>query len=211
MFYLIGVSSQKAGITITTLANKLSLVFPVLFSMIWFNEETTTLKYIGFFTALIAMFLTIYKKDLNRTKLFWFFLPIIIFVGSGITDSVVKYAQALKIRPDESGTFSAFVFFIAFAISIAIILLKKNYRLVIHRPTLFLGILLGLVNFGSLYFMINALNHSELKSSVVFVVINTSIVVLSTIIGKAIFKEKLSLINGSGIILAILSLLLLMK
>ncbi len=101
MFYLIGLSSQKAGITVTTLANKLSLIFPVLFSTIWFHEEITLFKYLGFFTALLAMFLTIYKKEVKRTNLFWFFLPVFIFVGSGITDSVVKYAQAVTVNPDR--------------------------------------------------------------------------------------------------------------
>lgn len=209
MFYLIGISSQKAGITITTLANKLSLVFPVFFSIWWFNEETSTLKYAGFVTALIAMFFTIYKKDLKHTNLFWFFLPVIIFVGSGITDSVVKYAQAAKIHPDESGTFSTVVFVTAFLISVIVAFFGEKKGFQLHFPTLFMGIVLGLVNFGSLYFIINALNHSKLKSSVVFVVINMSIVILSAIIGKVFFKEKLSLINGFGIILAILSLLFL--
>lgn len=210
MFYLIGISSQKAGITVTTLANKLSLVFPVFFSIIWFNEETSASKYIGFFASLIAMFLTIYKKEVKRTNIIWFFLPVIIFIGSGITDSVVKYAQAVKIQPFESGAFSTFVFLTAFLLSAIATLFNKNTRVIVHRPTLLMGVLLGLVNFGSLYFIINALNHSLLKSSVVFVVINMSIVILSAIIGRTFFKEKLSLINVSGIILAILSLLLLL-
>ena len=70
MFYFIGTSSQKAGISITTLAHKLSLVFPVLFSLLYFNEKITTLKFIGLITAIIAVFLTVYKKDLKKTNFF---------------------------------------------------------------------------------------------------------------------------------------------
>ena len=190
MFFLIGKSSQKAGITITTLANKLSLVFPVLFSIIWFNEKTTALKFVGFFTAVLAIFLTIYKKDIKRTNLLYFFLPIAIFIGSGITDSVVKYAQAVKISPDESGIFSCVVFLAAFIIATVISLLNKNRsKILSHSPTLVLGILLGLVNFGSLFFIINALNKSNLNSSLVFVIVNMSIVILSALIGILFFKE----------------------
>jgi len=68
---------------------------------------------------------------------------------------------------------------------------------------------LGLVNFGSLYFIINALNTSKLNSSLVFALINISIVCLSAIIGILYFKEKLNKLNITGIILAILSLFLL--
>ena len=71
MFYLIGSSSQKAGITVTTLANKLSLVFPVLFSLLYFNEKITTLKTIGLVTAFVAVFLTVYKKELKKTNLIY--------------------------------------------------------------------------------------------------------------------------------------------
>lgn len=207
MFFLIGNSSQKAGITITTLANKLSLVFPVLFSILYFHENISTLKYIGLATAVIAIILTVYKKEINKTNLLFILLPVAIFLGSGITDSIVKYSQAIKISENEAAVFSFLVFFVAFILAAVISLLSKKSNKInfLHPPTLFLGIVLGLVNFGSLYFIINALNKSNLNSSLVFTIINMSIVILSAIIGKILFKEKLSRFNIAGILLAILS------
>jgi len=207
MFYLIGNSSQKAGITVTTLANKLSLVFPVLFSLVYFNEQISPVKYIGIITAVIAVFLTVFKPEIRKTNLSYFLLPVSIFIGSGITDSVVKYVQTMKIDQTESAIFSSFVFLVAFIISLIISLFKR--RLIwksIHSPTLIFGVLLGLVNFGSLYFLINALNKSNLKSSLVFAVVNISIVLLSAIAGRFLFNEKLSKINMAGIFLAIISI-----
>ncbi len=206
MFYLIGNSSQKAGITVTTLANKLSLVFPVLFSLLYFNEEITTIKTIGLFTAFIAVFFTVYKKDLKKTNFIFIVLPVTIFVGSGITDSVVKFIQAVKINADETSIFSSFVFLVAFIIGIIISFLQKQSLKTNHFPTLAFGFLLGIVNFGSLYFIINALNKSELNSSMVFAINNMSIVALSAILGTFLFREKLNKTNIVGILLAILSL-----
>lgn len=207
MFYLIGTSSQKAGITITTLANKLSLVFPVLFSLIYFNESISTLKYAGLFLAVIAVILTVYKRDLKKTNLLFIVLPILIFLGSGLTDSVVKFVQAVKTTPGQVAIFSSFVFFVAFICGTFISVFRKNSMLfTFHRPTLFLGILLGAANFGSLYFLINALNKSNLNSSLVFTLNNMSIVALSSIAGVFIFNEKLSKLNIAGIGLAIVSL-----
>ena len=206
MFYLIGNSSQRAGITVTTLANKLSLVFPVLFSLLYFNEEITILKSIGLFTAFVAVFLTVYNKNLKRTNFIYILLPIAIFFGSGITDSVVKYIQAVKINSNEVSLFSSLVFFVAFVIGIVITISQKNIRKFNHIPTLVLGIILGAVNFGSLYFVINALNKSSLSSAMVFTINNMSIVALSAIFGTFFFHEKLSKINFTGILLAILSL-----
>lgn len=211
MFYLIGNSSQKAGITVTTLANKLSLVFPVLFSLIYFNEQITLIKYIGITTAIIAVFLTVFKTDIKKTKLIYFLLPVFIFIGSGITDSVVKYVQTIKINQSESAIFSGFVFLVAFLISLLVSIFKRKKSFtVFHSPTLIFGILLGLVNFGSLYFIINALNKSNLKSSLVFAIVNMSIVILSALTGRLLFNEKLSKINTAGIFLAIISIYLLL-
>ena len=212
MFYLIGNSSQKAGITITTLANKLSLVFPVLFSLFYFHEQISPIKYIGIISAVIAVFLTVFKSDIKKTNIIYFLLPALIFVGSGVTDSVVKYVQTVKINQSESTIFSSFVFLVAFIISLLIVVFNKKISLKtdFHSPTIIFGVLLGLVNFGSLFFLINALNKSNLKSSFVFTIVNMAIVILSAIIGRLLFFEKLSKINTVGFFLAIVSIYILL-
>lgn len=206
MFYLIGTSSQKAGITITSLANKLSLVFPVLFSLVYFNEQISILKYIGLLTATIAVFLTVYKKDVKKTRLIFILLPILIFFGSGLVDSIVKYVQAVKISENDVTLYTIVVFFIAFLCGVLITLFKKNKKYIIHYPTVILGFLLGAANFGSLYFVIRALNNSQLDSSMVFAINNMSIVALTALLGTILFKEKLNKVNFAGILLAIISL-----
>ena len=211
MFFLIGTSSQKAGITVTTLANKLSLVFPVFFSLFWFNEQITTLKYFGIAGAIAAVMLTLYKKDVKKTNFFYFALPVAIFVGSGFIDSFIKYVQAMQITEALSAAFSSFVFFTAFICGIIITGIKSlNKKTKLHIPTLVLGTLLGLANFGSLFFILQALNKSQLESSLVFSLNNMIIVALSAILGFFIFKEKLNRINIFGIALAILSLYILL-
>ncbi len=206
MFYLIGNSSKKAGITVTSLANKLSLVFPVLFSLLYFNEKITILQTLGLIGAFVAVFLTAYKKELKKTNFIFIVLPVAIFVGSGITDSLVKFVQVVKINSAEVSIFSSLVFLVSFVIGTIISLSQIKTIKFNHFPTFILGILLGTSNFGSLYFIINALNKSELNSAMIFTVNNMSIVVLSAIFGTFVFHEKLNKINIVGILLAILSL-----
>jgi len=212
MFFLLGTSSQKAGISVTTLANKLSLVFPVLFSLVYFNEEITVLKYAGLISAFIAVLLTIYKKDVQKTKFEYIALPLLIFFGSGIIDSLIKYIQATQISISQATVFTTFVFFVAFILGTVITVFKKNTaKELLYPPTLFLGTLLGLVNFGSLFFIINALNKTNLESSLVFALNNMSVVALSAILGAFLFKEKLNKFNLAGIVLAIFSLYILLR
>ncbi len=183
------------------------MVFPVMFSIIFFNEQITTTKYIGIFCAIFAVVLTVYRTDIGKTNLIFFLLPVAIFIGSGISDSLVKYVQTVKINETGTAVFSSFVFLDAFIISLIMKLLKKESVFIqIHFPTLVLGILLGLVNFGSLYFLMEALDKSNLDSSVVFAMVNMSIVLLSAVFGMVFFKEKLLKINLAGIFLALVSI-----
>lgn len=212
MFYLIGNSSQKAGIAVTTLANKLSLVFPVFFSLLYFDEKITGLKYGGLTLALVAVSLTVYKKDVQKTKWTYIALPLILFVGSGITDSMIKYVQATQISEEQTTAYTTFVFFTAFVCGLIISLLKTSRQSKpFHGPSWLLGLFLGLVNFGSLWFFINALNKSNLESSLVFALNNMTIVALSAMLGAFIFREKLNKFNLAGIVLAIISLYILLR
>ena len=206
MFFLIGRSAQKAGITVTTLANKLSLVFPVLFSLLYYHESVSTIKYIGLGTATLAVLLAVYKKDLRRTNLPYIVLPLLIFFGSGVVDSLVKFVQAEKITSAETSAYTTFVFLVALISGTFLLLFNRPVKWKIHPPTLLLGTLLGIVNFGSLFFIIKALNHTGLKSALVFALNNMSVVALSALLGALLFNEKLNKINFAGIVLAIISL-----
>ena len=211
VFYLIGNSSQKAGVTVTTIANKLSLVFPVFFSIFWFNEKLDVINYLGLFLALVAIFLTLFKKEKRKRNVVYILLPLAIFAGSGVADSVIKYAQAVKIEQDDVPVFTTAVFFVAFCCGLVVYVAKKTRTIPVHTPTIVLGVLLGFANFGSLFFIFTALNKSNLESSLVFSINNISVVLLSAIIGWSFFNERLHKLNYAGIVLAVISMYFLLK
>ena len=207
MFFFIGLSSQKAGISITTVASKMSVIIPVLFSILYYNETVGWQKIIGISLALLALLLTIWKKPEKKEGLVIILLPLVLFVGLGITDSLVKYAQHSYVRPEETSFFTAFVFGISCLSGIIIGLFKKNFFKEFTKPFIFLiGIMLGAVNFGSIYFFIKALNETGWDSSIVFGVNNIGIVLLSVIFGLILFREKLKVINWTGIFFSLLAI-----
>lgn len=215
MFFIIGKSSQTAGISVTTVASKLSVVIPIVFSLVSDSGDNLNLmKFIGIALALVAVFLTIYRKKELTSNKYLHIYPILLFFGMGIVDSLVKYAQMRFISDNELSIFTAFLFFIAFLTGILYLIFKplKNDRHFSH-VTIKWGILLGLSNFGSIYFFIQALNFKSangagIDSSVVFGVNNTAIVVLSVIAGYLIFNERLIKINYAGIALALVAIIL---
>lgn len=211
MFFLIGLSTQKAGMAVTSIATRMSMVFPILFSIFLFDEAINLPKILKVIATLFAVILAIYHKPEKNLKLGYAFLPIILFIGSGSVDTLVKTAQHIYIPDNEIQLFSAALFGISFIVSTIFNFTKKHGENLFTKKTLLIGTLLGLVNFGSLFFLIKALNKSGLESSLVFGINNLAIVCFSLLIGFIIFKEKLTRINWVGIILSIFCIVLLIN
>src|SRR6056297_3438510 len=213
MFVLIAKSSQTAGIAITTVATKMSVIVPITFSLIDDpTDHITSLKAIGIIIALLSVFFTIYRKRGIQFDPRYLFLPAILFIGMGIVDSIIKFAQFKYIDNGASTYFSAVLFTIATITGVVTNLVqKKSFKSLTNPKTLFLGSLLGIGNFGSIYFLILALNYKinpteTLDGSIVFGLNNIGIVSLSVLLGLLVFKERLSFINWIGIALSIVAI-----
>ncbi len=212
-FFLIGLSTRKAGIALTTVAAKMSFVFPMFFSILIDDKDHyTTTKLILLIMAIIAVFLTVFKKrKKNIESLFIVLLPFMLFVLLGLADSLVKFSQTFYIKnPDSSAIFSFLLFGFSAMWSIVLIFFQKKKLAVFKPKALISGTLLGLANFGSLYFLINALNELLINNSIVIALNNTGVVLTSVIIALAFFHERVSLINKIGILLSILTFIVLM-
>jgi drug/metabolite transporter (DMT)-like permease len=207
-FNLYAQGTQKVGIAITTIANKLSLFIPVAIALIIYpNEKITLLKIVGFVLALVGIYLSSTKnKKLSFDKKY-IWLIIIVFAGQGIADTIFNHAQQTVVNNADKGLFFMSLLLIA-GISGIIILLGKSVK---QKPQFKLknligGIALGLPNFASLIFFFNALESSGLEASQVFPVVSMGVVVLSALIGLIIFNEKLTTTNWLGLGFAVLSI-----
>ena len=171
-------------------------------------------KIAGIILAVTSVILIVYRgKDNSLSKASVFF-PVLLFVGMGLVDSLVKYSQLKYVNNQELSYFSAILFFIAFLTGLIILLFRKQDRKEILKfPPLSWGVFLGIANFGSIYFLIRALNHINVRgntidSSIIFGINNTGIVLLSVIAGLLIFHEKLSMVNKAGIVLSIMAIII---
>ena len=211
MFFLIGYSTRRSGIAVTSIAGKMSMVIPILFSVLCFSEKSTLLKSIGLVLAVVSVFLSSYRPLTKKNNLLLIVVPIAIFIGSGLSDSVVKYAQTYFVSNSMTMLFSAVVFLTALIIGIICLVINpKPVSKTITISELIGGTILGIANFGSLYFFIHALNNSKFASSVVFGLNNLGIVLFSILSGSFLFQEKLSKVNIFGIFFAVTSILILM-
>jgi drug/metabolite transporter (DMT)-like permease len=209
-FFLIGLSTQKSGIAVTTISVKMSFVIPVAFSIIFdINDNFSFTKLVLIALAAVSVYLVVSPDKNIKKDTVNHILPVVIFFSIGILDSVVKYSQYNFIDSEEfSSLFSSISFTVAGIIGVvAIFFNKQNLQSFVKIKTWVLGILLGVVNFGSLYFFINALNSLKFNSSIVLGINSIGIVVMSVVAAVVLFKEHFSLKNRIGLILSILVLI----
>lgn len=221
IFNVMALTSQRNGLSVASVASKMSVVIPVIFGFYAYKESMGFQKVFGIILALIAVYLTSKnpKTTKSLTKGLW--LPIILFIGSGIIDTSIKYIETTYLPENGIPIFSATVFAFAFIIGISLIAYKSLFNksnLPVGNKTakslkqklqlLVGGICLGIVNYLSIYYVLKALDHESLESSTIFTVNNVAIVMLTTLVGLVVFKEYISKINWLGIGLAIISIAL---
>ncbi len=209
-FVLIDVSTKKTGIAITTVMAKMSVIIPIIFTLIYYSENINLLKILGIITALLAILLTVYNSNNENKKNKLSVIPLILFAGMGATDIIIKFSQASNKQAGiSSEVFTTLLFIVSFISGIFwyVTLSKKQKKF--NKIDIIYGIILGLINFGSIYFFISALNTEIFLPSVFFGINHTSVVVASVLLGSILFKEGLSKINILGIIFSIISIILL--
>ncbi len=207
-FFLIGYSTKKAGMALTTIASKMSFVFPMFFSiLIDSNDNYSNTKLILLLMAILAVFLSVYKKKTKTIdSLFIILLPFILFVLMGIADSLVKFAQNSFVKNEsQSSIFSFLIFSFAAIWGLILIIFQKDKKEIIQPKVLITGLILGICNFGSLYFFINALNTLTFNNSLVIALNNMGVVLFSIIIALTLFKEKITKLNKAGIAFTIIT------
>jgi len=205
-FYATG--TQRVGIAITTVANKLSLFIPVAVAIIIYpNEKISLSKLIAFGLAAVSIYLSSTKnKKLNFDKKY-LWLIILVFVGQGIADSIFNHAQQTAVNDDEKTLFFIVLFMMAGLSGLVILFFKSiKSKLKLSFKNVIGGIALGIPNYASLVFFFNALESSGLEASQVFPVVSMGVIIISAIIGKLLFKEHLSLYNWLGLGIAIIAI-----
>ena len=206
-FNLLAYSTQKIGIAISTVANKMSMIIPVIIGIYLFKEALGIFKLIGTILAISAIYMTSTKGGkLSFEKKY---LPIIllIFFGQGIADGTLSWAQKFTIRSDNTTLFFACTFISAGTLGSFFLvyeLIVKKIRL--QPKSILWGITLGIPNYLTLHFFVKSLQSPILESSQVFPVVNMGVIILSAVGGILLFKEKLTPFNWSGIALAVMAI-----
>jgi len=202
VFLLLAASIRNLGIVKTDIAQRLSLFIPILAAYFIFREDFNQLKIIGLLVGFPAIVLTFLRKtDQKENQVNWIY-PLMVFIGFGVIDVLFKQIALYKLLPYTTSLFV--VFCLAFIVSlIIVIVLMISRKIKIQLVNLACGLVLGLFNFGNILFYMKAHKALSNNPSTVFAAMNMGVIVVGSLIGIIIFKEKLTKINYLGIVLAL--------
>jgi len=210
VFNLAAITTQKSGLSVVSVATKMSVAIPVFCGIFLYDESMGILKLAGILLALVAVYLTSIKtRDGLSIKWQNLIFPLLVFLGSGIIDTSIKFLETSYVSRTDVGLFSTSIFATAGLLGVLVMTYQAiQGKLELQFKNVLGGIALGIPNYFSIYFLVLALRSEGYESSTIFTMNHVSIVALSTILGIVLFKEKLIPKNWIGLILAIVSIIL---
>jgi len=212
-FFLMGYTVQKVSVAAATVANKISLVIPFLVNLFLFHHQSDHLlqDILATVIAIVAIVMISISGQVTTTssgKYFWI-LPVIIFLMGGFIDSLINYLNLHLLPEKEQEFFPIFAFSAAAGIG-TLILIYRHFAGIgkIHWKDVAGGILLGIPNYFSIYYVLRALSHFHNNGAVLFPVLNVGIILFSAFCAYILFKDKPNRKQLVGMLLALISLAL---
>lgn len=220
-FMLIGLTAQKVSVTAASLAGNMSLVIPVLFGLFVFrnnNKDFTALNYLGLILALVALALGAIQRSPKGSdtatagqaaKQALWILPVLTFFAAGTNNTLINFLSSKYYPAGQITVFMIIACFGAIVIGTSILV----YRIAAHGHKLKFrsvvgGLVLGVPNFVSLYFLLLALAAFGNSAAYVFPIYNILTMLVSALAARVLYKERLNTLNKWGLVLAVAAIVL---
>lgn len=214
IFNLMGYVTIKESVAVSTIANKLSLMIPVLFAVWLYGEQLTALKIAGVLLAIPAVWLSVRSRKGIPSKAGYFW-PLLLFFGSGFLDTLVNFVTQKYFASGDTalqgGQAAYLVHSFAAAATIGLLLLtylwSTGKRQFAWRNVL-AGVIIGIPNYFSIYYLIRLLNSGFMDTSAAIPVVNIGVVLSASLVAILFFKESTSKQRLAGILLSIIAILM---
>lgn len=201
-FILLQNSMRHNGIVLSSTFMKLGVLVPTLMAVTVFGEKPSLIQCLGFLIAIIAIVMIHFEKDAaghGEHKL----LLIVLLLSAGITDSMANVYDKIG-NPDLKNHYLFYVFIAAFILAAA---LSLYYKEKICLQDVIWGIIVGIPNYLSARFLL--LSLGSVPAVITYPVYSVGSIVLITVTGVLLFKEKLSKQKAVALVLVVAALVLL--
>lgn len=207
VFIIMAKAVQMVGIAKSDVAQRLALFLPILASFTIFGEDLTPAKGAGLILAFSSLIALTYKPvhhtdvKVSDTTDFKRAAAILggVWLGYGVIDILFKQMAKLGSAFPDTLLVS---FVLAFVLLFIYLMMNRTKW---QPKSLASGVLLGALNFANILFYIKAHQVYKDDPTLVFAGMNIGVICLGAVVGLVIFREKISKINGLGILLGVLA------
>jgi len=219
-FVLLKYCIGKSGVMLSSIFMKLGVIVPALMAILVFGEQPKAVQILGLVlaaAAILLIYLEPQKADgvgINgevegvsgasaRTLRTGSLMLILLLVVSGFTESMANIYDKTGVA-DAKNHFLLFNFFTAFLLSGAITLIKRQH---VGWKDIAFGVIIGIPNYHATRFLLLALG--SVPAVITYPVYNIGAIVLISLAGVLLFKERLTLRKLFGLLLIAAALVLL--
>lgn len=200
-FVLFQVCIRRSGVVLASVFMKLGLLVPFALSVLVFREVPTPVQVVGFCLAIGAIVLINLKKEESAGTI-GPILILLLLLGGG-ADAMAKIFDVFG-RKEQEDLFLVVTFGVALVLCAGLVLLKKERP---GKSELLYGALIGIPNFFSSKFLLGALK--SIPAVVVYPTFCVSTMLLVTLTGVLVFREKLSKLQYVALAVILIALALL--
>lgn len=205
-FVLYSKAINYAGTALATVSARLSVLIPVLTSIILYGEKPSIQMLVGFVLVLVTLYffyLSLKNHGNSNESTAKYIYLFLLLVGIGFVDLSMKIFER-NFPIDEKGTFVFQIFSFAFLYTLIRILIGK---IKFDKHTYMIGLVLGIPNVLAITFLLEALHI--LPAIIVFPIQNIGVIVLTAIAAYIFWKEKINLYGRIALAVGIAAILLL--
>lgn len=207
MFLFFKMRAMSTGpISITSVVCNCSMLVTTLFGIIAYNERSSVLQFIGLAAILASVILCADPKSDMKMTFKWAIYCFFYFLFCSAVGVVFKVFGK---SGDGQNNPSNMIFVSAITMVVLLVALslisRENFSL--SKRQSFYGVLAGVLS--CFYNRFNLTLAKELPSVVFFPIFNGALVLLCTVVGAVIYKEKFSKLQLAGVITGIVAIVLL--
>jgi drug/metabolite transporter (DMT)-like permease len=205
-FFAFAKAVGAAGTALATVSSRLSVIVPLLLSIMIYHEEPTVYQLTGIiltFITIILFYFSLRNESSTKLRFIDYFYLLAVLIGIGFNDFCMKVFQ--QWRPESEKSYFIFIIFITATMYTFSAILIKRIRF--NKMVLIRGGLLGVPNMFSTFFILLAL--TQIPAIVVYPVTNIGIILLTALGAAIIWKEKLNIYGKWALLSGIIAIIFL--
>ena len=200
-FALMQWNTRHNGVVLSSVFMKLGILVPTVLSVVWFRETPTIVQVIGFVVAIAAIFILNFQRGVTLSRSGWALILMLLVGGMG--DGMSKIYEVYG-DPGFRNLFLFFTFLAALILCLGLVASRKER---LGLKALAYGAMLGIPNFLSSLFLLNAL--ATVPAVIAFPTFSVAVILVVALAGVCFFHERLQPRQILGGMLICLALVLL--